>query len=76
MTQQEPTTNADAQLVGVKIPLWMKKVAAQIGAVTGEDIGEVLQRLAGESLVRDHAEKQAAFQKSINSRFDLGGEGG
>lgn len=47
----------EAELVPVKLPRWMKKLAAQVGEETDETLGEVFERLAGAALKRDHGAK-------------------
>ena len=61
----EKTVPLDRSLIVAKIPKWMKVLAAQIGEITGEEIGEVLERHAGDALVRDWRERTAAFMESL-----------
>jgi hypothetical protein len=49
--------HTDDDLVAIKVPQWMKRVAAQIGVATGETIGQVIVRLAADALRQDHADK-------------------
>lgn len=68
----------DRELVQVKLPKWMKQLAGQIGEVTGEELGEVFERVAGDSLVRDHGHKQQELARCVPGVevHELGGEGG
>ncbi|AMV30147.1 hypothetical protein VT84_37490 [Gemmata sp. SH-PL17] len=45
--------NKDRTLVGVKLPRWLKQFAAQIAQMTGEDIGDVFERHAGDSITEE-----------------------
>lgn len=55
MSENKPAPDPlpETATVNVKLPRWLKQLAATIGEVTGEDIGEVIIRHAGESIKRE-----------------------
>lgn len=59
MRKRPVNRDAPRELVPVKMPAWMKKMAAQVGEETGERLGEVFERLCAKSLRREHAAKVA-----------------
>lgn len=66
---EESRAAADAALdkstVNVKLPRWLKQLAASIGEITGEDIGEVIERHAADSLAREYRERTAAMTSAL-----------
>jgi hypothetical protein len=60
-----PVPALDDAPVGVKIPKWLKQLAAQVGEMTGEDIGEVIRRHAGESITREYRRLTAAVVRKL-----------
>lgn len=60
MTKSRVDQEADRELIPVKLPRWMHREAAQIGAETKETLGEVLERIAGKALRREHANRVTA----------------
>lgn len=55
----------DRAPINVKLPKWIKQLAASIGELTGEDIGEVIERHIGESITREYRERTAAVVSSL-----------
>lgn len=66
-TMSAPPLPRNETPVNIKVPMWFKQTIAQIGAISGEEQGEILIRLASGAAVRELQVRQEQFSNSLPS---------